>query len=336
VTNSSASPVIIVGAGLSGLVAANSLRTHGRDVVVLDKARSPGGRLATRRMSGAGNQTALLDHGAQFFTVRSPEFAELVNDWKHRGIAREWCRGFRDGGDGYPRFCGTAGMNAIAKHLASTVPVVCDVSVHAIAGNEGRLSVTSSDGRRWESDTVLLTPPVPQSLHLCANGWLPIPETVEMDLQSITYAPCLALLVTVDGATMMKQPGGCQLSGEDDPTFSFVADNAIKGISEVGALTFHANDAVSTARFDDDPESTTAFLLHEARRFLGTATPINVEFKKWRYARPLRGHPQSHVSVEPIDGTQLLFGGDAFGDAKVEGAALSGLAAAESILLHCP
>jgi predicted NAD/FAD-dependent oxidoreductase len=68
--------VVIVGAGLAGLSAARLLRDAGHDVVVLDKGRSPGGRCATRRI---GNAT--LDHGAQFFTVRSDEFARCVDEW---------------------------------------------------------------------------------------------------------------------------------------------------------------------------------------------------------------------------------------------------------------
>lgn len=58
--------IVIVGAGLSGLVAARSLAASGHDVSVLDKGRGVGGRLATRRIGDA-----VLDHGAQFFTVRT-------------------------------------------------------------------------------------------------------------------------------------------------------------------------------------------------------------------------------------------------------------------------
>ena len=58
--------VAIVGAGLAGLMAGRTLAEAGHEVVLLDKGRSPGGRLATRRIG-----EATLDHGAQFFTVRS-------------------------------------------------------------------------------------------------------------------------------------------------------------------------------------------------------------------------------------------------------------------------
>jgi renalase len=327
-------PVLIVGAGLAGLVAANTLIEHGRSVLVIDKGRSPGGRLATRRMQGLDGQTARVDHGAQFFTVRSPDFAELVHDWRRAGIVREWCRGFSGSGDGYPRYCAEAGMNTIAKYLAASVDVVLDTKLRAIGGNDGLLSLLTEDDQRWTSDSVILTAPVPQSLVLCENGWLPIPEDAEHALKEITYASCLALMVTFKGTTNVPSPGGLQLTASDDSTFSFVADNEMKGISNVGALTLHANDSVSALRYDDNDEDTCAYLLGEAQRHLGVATTIQVALKKWKFARPLIGHPLSHVSVVPIDGTHLVFAGDAFGGAKVEGAALSGLAAAEAILQH--
>ncbi len=81
--------IIIIGAGLAGLIAARELDAAGADVLVLDKGRSPGGRLATRRVGGA-----TLDHGAQFFTVRSPAFAKTVDDWLARGLVHAWNHGF--------------------------------------------------------------------------------------------------------------------------------------------------------------------------------------------------------------------------------------------------
>ena len=89
--------VVVIGAGLSGLTAARTLTEHGNDVVVIDKGKSPGGRVATRRIG-----EATLDHGAQFFTVREPRFKEIVEEWLRHDVAREWCTGFDDN-DGHPR-----------------------------------------------------------------------------------------------------------------------------------------------------------------------------------------------------------------------------------------
>ena len=66
VTNSSDSiaDVLIVGAGMSGMAAASDLVRAGRKVLVVDKGRGIGGRMATRRVGDA-----VFDHGAQFITA---------------------------------------------------------------------------------------------------------------------------------------------------------------------------------------------------------------------------------------------------------------------------
>ena len=326
-------PVLIVGAGLSGLVAAQTLAAAGRSAIVLDDRDTPGGRLATRRLAGPEGRTARLDAGAQFFTVRSPDFAEVVHDWRRAGIVREWCRGFTPGGDGYPRYCGEAGMRTIGQYLASSVDVRSSVVVHAVAGHDGMLAVSSPDGARWESTAVILSPPVPQSLALCDNGWLPVPDDALGALRAIEYAACLALLVTLDGPSSVSSPGGMQLGPDDDPVFTFVGDNLAKGISDVSALTLHANDRISADHFDDEEDDLRALLLAAAKPYVGRATIVDVAVTRWRHARPTVTHPAHCLATEPIEGTTLVFAGDAFGEAKLEGAALSGLAAAEAVLL---
>jgi renalase len=52
--------VLIVGAGLSGLLAANTLRSLGASLRIVDKGRGVGGRLATRRLGvGGPNETTV-------------------------------------------------------------------------------------------------------------------------------------------------------------------------------------------------------------------------------------------------------------------------------------
>jgi renalase len=116
--------VLIVGAGLAGLMAANRLQAAGRSVLVLDKGRGVGGRLATRRI-GPGR----ADHGAQFFTVREPEFAAFVAEWEAQGLVYVWSEGWSVEADGHPRYVVRNGMTALAKQLAQAVDVRTGVKV---------------------------------------------------------------------------------------------------------------------------------------------------------------------------------------------------------------
>ena len=77
--------ICVVGAGMSGLTAARVLSHQGHDVVVVDKARGPGGRMSTRRIDDLR-----FDHGAQYFTARDPHFSRHVTAWLNRGLVCAW------------------------------------------------------------------------------------------------------------------------------------------------------------------------------------------------------------------------------------------------------
>ena len=77
--------VAVIGAGLAGLTAAGVLAKHGHQVVILEKARGPGGRMSTRR---DGN--VRFDHGAQYFTARHPRFIAQVEAWQEIGLVQRW------------------------------------------------------------------------------------------------------------------------------------------------------------------------------------------------------------------------------------------------------
>ena len=81
--------VAIVGAGLAGLAAAGDLLTEGKSVLLIDKSRGVGGRMATRR-----HGETRIDHGAQFFTARTERFQAIVDALIAQGVIKVWSHGF--------------------------------------------------------------------------------------------------------------------------------------------------------------------------------------------------------------------------------------------------
>lgn len=320
--------VVVVGAGVAGLVAARRLADAGRSVVVVDKGRGVGGRLATRRLGDAR-----LDHGAQFFTVRSGWFAEVVDGWLARGVAREWCRGFSQGGDpaegdGHPRYVGAGGMTDLAKDLAHGLDVRVGTRVAAIAPAGAGWAVPVEGGPALRARAVLATAPVPQLLDLLAAGGTTPDAPAAAALAAIRYDPCLAALVVTDGPTAVPEPGGVQGPGG---LLSWVGDNAAKGVSAVPALTLHAAGPASAERLEDPAAASLAALLDAGTRWLGRAAVVEAQLQRWRYAQPTVGHDGRHLVVAG-GAAPLVAAGDAFGEAKVEGAARSGWSAAGAVL----
>jgi renalase len=309
--------VVIIGAGLSGLMAARSLRDSGVDVTVLDKGRGVGGRLATRRIG-----EARFDHGAQFFTVRTDEFRSHVDAWLAAGIVREWCRGFGEN-DGHPRYVGTEGMTSIAKHLADGLDVRTGELAFTLRHDHGRWQVQTDDGADHGADRVILTAPLPQSFSFLMNIGVDMPES----LRGTDYDRTLALLVALDSNDHnVPAPGGVQ---NPDADFQFIADNMAKGISPVPALTFHFSPGFSASHFDDDLDAIHDEMMRLALPWIGNARVTDSQPKKWRFATPRASFPD-RCWVTPNG--QVVLAGDAFDGPKVEGAALSGLAAARAVL----
>jgi predicted NAD/FAD-dependent oxidoreductase len=322
--------VLVVGAGLSGLMAAGALQKQGRQVVLLDKGRSVGGRLATRRI-GPGR----ADHGAQFFTVRSPEFRVWTEHWLAEGLIYRWSTGWSDGSlgtavspDGYPRYAVHGGMNRLAKHLAQGLDIRLNLRIDELTPLASGWQARSEGGQRYTSQAVFLTPPVPQSLALLEAGGSSLSSSDRQALARIAYAPCLAGLFWVDGLVQLPEPGAIQ---RPEAPISWIANNQQKGISpEANIVTVHAGPAHSRLLWDETESSALSSLQSALQPFLDpTARIIEAQLKRWRYALPTTIHPEPCLLASGL--APLVFGGDAFGGPRIEGAALSGLAAAAAI-----
>ena len=307
--------VVVVGAGIAGLMAAQTLVENGHDVIVVDKGRSPGGRLATRRIDDA-----TLDHGAQFFTVRDPLFKSHVEKWIASGVVTEWCRGFdsaTQNNDGFPRYRGVRGMTDIAKHLANGLDVRCNTLAFSIApGTTSKWQLNIDDGSALNADALIVTCPLPQTYALLVTADIELPDS----MMRTEYDRTICLLAVLNQSSAVVSPGGLQ---NPDETFSFVADNALKGISSAVALTLHANPQFSLEHWDAPPQDVHDLLLKQAKPWIGDATVVTSQVKKWRLATPLTIWPDRYWANEMI-----VLAGDAFGGPKIEGAALSGLSAA--------
>ncbi len=317
---------IVVGAGIAGLLAARALRSRGIDVTVVDKGRGVGGRMATRRV-----ENAVFDHGAQFFTVRSERFRALVDGWLADGLAVEWARGFAgpDGAprsDGHPRYRGAHGMTSIPKALADGLNVRTAERVVSARADGAQWAVDTDKDARLTADALILTPPVPQALALLDAGEHPLPHRARLALDALDYAPCIALLALLWEPARVPAPGGLQL--ESDPV-AWIGDNTQKGISpEAYAVTVHASAPFSRAYWNADSDLIASLLLEAAGPWLGGRVK-SWQLHRWRYSQPTRTHDAPCLLVEGPP--PLVFAGDAFAGPKIEGAALSGLAAADSL-----
>ena len=75
--------IAIVGAGIAAVTCARTLVQAGHRVTVFEKSHTVGGRMATR-----SSPFGTFDHGAQYFTVRDPRFAQALQTTPK--VCRPW------------------------------------------------------------------------------------------------------------------------------------------------------------------------------------------------------------------------------------------------------
>ena len=242
--------VLILGAGLCGLKAAGDLHQAKRRVLVLDKGRGVGGRAATRRWDGVP-----VDHGAQFFTVRTNLFWAQTARWLAHGVCFPWAQGFHqwdsehglrapDPNDtGHPRYACAAGMSALGKSLAHVLPpdrlrLGARVTALRLVDDEwGRYWRAEIEGAPAGEEPVaarqaIITLPVPQALDLLDKSGLlgALDADALGELQAVEVAPTLAVLLR--GAAPRPEWKGIQLR---DETFSWIGADSDKRPDHAGS-----------------------------------------------------------------------------------------------------
>ena len=227
-------------------------------------------------------------------------------------------------------------MTAPAKLLAEQLTVTTGCRVTAALPEEAgwriRYERSESQGELF-ARALLLTPPVPQILDLL-EGQADRLRSDRLELLSrLRYRPTIALLIRLNGLSPLEPPGYDRPGG--DPVLYWVADNRQKGVSppEAGpALTIHGRPDFSEAMYDSPEEEVIEAIM--ARFFeqypeRGRYEVAATQLKKWRYARPIHPAPERTYLINRPEIAPAAVAGDAFGGARVEGAYLSGIAAAE-------
>lgn len=317
--------VLIIGAGLAGLSAANDLRQAGRKVLVIDKGRGLGGRLAGRRIGDA-----TFDHGAQFFTAREFRFKAAVEGWIKAGVAEEWYSSYPGQPNGHPRYRGVPTMTAVAKYLATNIHVIRTTRVDSIGQQGDGWLAELDNGETINTKAMLITSPVPQTIDLLATGNITVPTDKQARLNRIQYESCIAVMAILDGPTAIESPGAIVL--EDGP-IAWITDNLQKGVSKIPAVTIHASGDFSAEHLNHDRMEIGQRLIDAAGVYLGDARVTEYQVHGWRYSKPTVVDDAPCILLsETTDLPPLAVAGDAFAGPRFEGAVQSGWAAAKALM----
>lgn len=322
--NQSSFDTLIIGAGLAGLCAANSLSNGSRNIAIIDKGRGAGGRLAARRIG-----EAVFDHGAQFFTARSKLFKACVDDWIAAGVAEQWYQSYPGQPNGHARYRGVPTMSAIAKHLAKQQSNIQSTRVERLSHTNTDWTLHLDNGETLSAKSVIATCPVPQTLTLLADSNIELCLPMINRLETIQYESCIAVMAVLDSPTTLESPGALAL---DKGPIAWISDNYKKGVSPVPAITIHASGDYSAKHFNQDRLTIGRELIELARPLFGNAKVVDFQVHGWLYSKPtVTDNDTSLLISEGLDMPPLALAGDAFAGPRFEGAVVSGWSAAKKL-----
>lgn len=315
--------VLIIGAGISGLLCATELKKAGLSVRILDKGRGLGGRMATRRMGAAR-----LDHGAQFFTARDASFQRYVDEWLNAGFLREWFRHapYDTAPEGHSRYCGATGMTDVAKYLARDLDVHGSETAIKVQRESGQWEVESASGNVFMAHHLVVTSPLPQALAILDTSGLDYAGPAISQMREVRYERGLATLALLDRSSGLPDGGFIKLQG---PTLSWIADNQEKGISpQQPCVTIHSTAAFAEQHWDSPDALRGRLMLDAASEYLA-AEVQDYSCHRWGFTLPINPYPEAYFHNADLC---LSLAGDAFGGERIEGAATSGLSAAAALV----
>jgi hypothetical protein len=158
--------VLVAGGGFSGLGAAATLVRAGVDTLLVEQGRGVGGRVCTRRVR---SQPLSFDHGCQYLSPKTEEFAALLTALERDGVVARWADGRLGavacgaGGrldhasfapSGKLAYVGVPRQSAVGRHLLSAAAAHAGAGALTVAaGTRAAPGSLRRDGDAWLVDT---------------------------------------------------------------------------------------------------------------------------------------------------------------------------------------
>ncbi len=329
---------MIIGSGISGLSAANTLTNNNKDVLIIDKARNPGGRLSTR-----DHNLFSFDHGAQFFTTTDTEFNKIVQ----KGLKNKEITIFM-----HPKKGAVCIGNPVFKTFISRLTSNLNIEQNKLVEKIKRR--TDKPGEKWcisiknsnpiYANRIILTTPAPQAYELIPDFLTELKTTC----LRAEYQPCIATLVGVElfNSSFLKLD---KSYSKIDPIL-IAKGNIGWSIAKLSwskrntktylSVVIHANHAFSSKHIGTNINDLANSLwlewkshVNEESKLDGYLLPNQVSYikgHKWRYARVSKTPDKRHISTNGQHSFALA--GDWLIGPRIESAWISGRNAANSLL----
>jgi renalase len=329
--------IAIVGAGIAGLTCAQRLQQAGRRVILIDKSRGLGGRLATRRLAETH-----ADHGVCYLQPKSDQFRHWVADLVDVGILRLWSEGiYHLTADGVlqppsksaPCYAAPTGANSIAKYLGRDLEIISNRLVTGISPVDHGWQLSSNTDPEWylTAEQVIFATPPAQALMITSSV---IDADCRHQLSNVRFTRSITAIAVYPesqqniAATIPWQG----IQAHDHPLLAWIGLDSSKQVEPNQPVLVIQSSAAFADRYFDAPDLTIVGqqLLDLASPFVPLHSPELIQVHRWGYA--FAQNPIVAKFLTTKTSAPLHFCGDWCGGNRVESAYLSGLALADRLL----
>ncbi len=259
--------IAILGAGLSGLTVANTLKDYA-NVNLFEKSRGVSGRMSTRYADSYH-----FDHGTQFFKAKSNDFKAFIKPMIKEGVIDIWHGRFvefeegnivkrRAWDAGFPHYVGVPGMNAIAQYLSRDLKIHLNTKVASIRKDHAHwLLFDDQDKTLGTYDWVISTIPSQQAADLLPES-LPIVSLIKLIKMQACYSIMLGF----------EQPLNLEFDAAliKDSNISWISVNNTKPKrNQPFCLLINSTNQWATDHANDDPNKVMQTLCDETSQLIG-------------------------------------------------------------------
>lgn len=328
--------IVIVGAGISGLVCAQQLHQVGYKVLVVEKSRGLGGRVATRRL-----HETCADLGTCYLNPKDELLQRFVELLVQQNILQIWTDTTYEFDASLqqltvrrrsPIYTASKGMSAIARFLAVGLEIQLNqrvVGISTVADNWCLQLEATNATTQITAKAVVVAIPAPQALTLLEP--IAVLPTFLANLRSVEFASCISVIA---GYPSVQSNFDWQaVTVVDDDNLAWIGlDSSKRAEKRSPVFVLH-----SSAQFARNYLETTDLqpigqqLLNRAAEYLlpWLKTPEWMQVHRWRYAFPTS--PLIDTCLKANTPQPLVCCGDWCGGNLVTGAMQSGISAAEQI-----
>jgi len=263
--------IAVIGAGMAGLSCAGALKAAGHDLTVFETAGRSGGRMSSQWVRTPCGD-ALLDDGAQFFTVRDPAFIRQVETWERQGTVARWSLLGEDA------YVGVPAMDCVTEAMAATLHVELETRIQRLDFCGDRWTLYSASGEFRDFHAVVIAIPPEQAAPLLAD----YDQAMAATAANARSQPCWTSLF-VFPTPLVTERGVVR----DEGILGWAGRACSKpGREGPEGWTVHASGAWSSQHLNEAPDRVAFHLLNELSERLGTTlpSPAGIRTRLWQSA----------------------------------------------------